>query len=316
MDTVLSIAIPTYNRAAKVRAAVESLIGQLRPGVEIVISDNASEQPASEVLADLVEAGEGKIRVLRNEVNIGMCPNIVRLFEIARGEWIWTLGDDDLALPDAVERILETVAGASERIVYHCFGCPGGAPEGLVDSRRFLATLHDERFMNNAISLSTGVYRRSLISRQLQIGHYWSNSYIPYTAMTLKALADGGRAAFFSIPIMTYRHAEAGQSWPYERLMLGIPTLLEIDGLEPAPLARFVARALAVYRYRPFVAGSVQRLLLRKGGNRRFWLLFFWRMTLHLRGVRKLQAFVFLLAAGLLLPFPGRAAGGGGTART
>jgi glycosyltransferase involved in cell wall biosynthesis len=108
---LLSICIPTYNRAHLLRVALETLLPQVRECgdlVEVWISDNAS----SDNTAEVVEGARalGPLHYSRNASNLGFHGNTVKLTtELARGGYVWVLGDDDLLMPGMVGRILNTI---------------------------------------------------------------------------------------------------------------------------------------------------------------------------------------------------------------
>ena len=102
----LTIAIPSYNRAALLEQRLLELIPQLRDEVEIFICNDGSTDHTAEVCA---KYASDKIRVHENNPNLGMSGSMLTLFLHARGKWMWTLGDDDSALPDAVSTILQTI---------------------------------------------------------------------------------------------------------------------------------------------------------------------------------------------------------------
>jgi glycosyltransferase involved in cell wall biosynthesis len=99
---VVSIAIPTYQRASFLIEATRSALRQDfgRP-FEIVIFDN---DPASDSLQLLLEAlpelEHANFRYFRNDENIGMFGNWNRCIEQSRGEWLTILNDDDLLDPN------------------------------------------------------------------------------------------------------------------------------------------------------------------------------------------------------------------------
>ena len=142
---LLSICIPTYNRARWLRHSLAALAPQIaRAGdaVELIVSDNCSDDntPA------LVEAMQAQcpIRYHRNAANIGANPNFQRLVQdLARGEFVWLLGDDDLVRPDGVERILHVLREHSEiDYVYlnYTGWIVGDAPEEPVSTAEFPLT--------------------------------------------------------------------------------------------------------------------------------------------------------------------------------
>jgi glycosyltransferase involved in cell wall biosynthesis len=300
----LSIAIPTYNRPEELKASVSALAPQLSEDVQIIILDNSSRMPVADLLSELVDQYSGRIIITRNAHNIGGCPNIVRLFEVCNSDWIWTLGDDDRPVVDAVKTIIDGIAKVDSSVAYMCFGFKGFKEDHTVlGYEELLEKMNRENVLANLIGMSSGVYRRSLIIPHMHIAYYLSNSHIPHTALLLKSLSQGATAYFNHTSIMIYQHAEAGNSWLYENVMMGTTTLLEIDGLDTKAMAKMVSNAIVTYRYRPFITGSFRRVFYGGGKNTQYWVIFFWRMTLHMRGVRKIQAFFFLVCAVVLSTF-------------
>ena len=87
---LLTIAIPTYNRAWCLRELLPVLADQLKdePRVELIISDNASPDETPSVVQDFVARGL-PVRYIRNSQNIGPDANFLQCFEQARGKYVW-----------------------------------------------------------------------------------------------------------------------------------------------------------------------------------------------------------------------------------
>lgn len=109
MQPLLSICIPTYNRAPLLRVMLEALLPQVAAAgdaVEVCLSDNASTDETPEVIHQVQALGP--LRPSRNAENLGPIRNFHRVAnEMARGEYVWILGDDDLLRPGTVARVLE-----------------------------------------------------------------------------------------------------------------------------------------------------------------------------------------------------------------
>ena len=115
----LTIGIPTRNRSALVSGLVEACCNQTRRALEIVVSDNASED---DTLARLQRMVHPELRILRQPTNIGMVGNWNACLERAQGEWFVLLSDDDLIDGDfvaTVERAIAQSAG-SDVIFMRC----------------------------------------------------------------------------------------------------------------------------------------------------------------------------------------------------
>src|SRR3989344_3049891 len=96
-EILLSIAIPTYNRAKSLENLLRGLLPQVKKRereVEICISDNGSEDSTREVVTNFENEYPGLLRYRTNEKNLGIDKNILLVMEMSRGEFIWTLGDD------------------------------------------------------------------------------------------------------------------------------------------------------------------------------------------------------------------------------
>jgi hypothetical protein len=92
---LVTIGIPVYNGAAHLAEALESVVGQTYTNLEVVISDNASDDGTPEICRHFAEA-DHRIRYLRNSTNIGLLPNFRRVRDEARGKYFGWLDHDDL----------------------------------------------------------------------------------------------------------------------------------------------------------------------------------------------------------------------------
>jgi glycosyltransferase involved in cell wall biosynthesis len=107
---LLTIGIPTYNRAELLRSALLSLAPQVREfadEVELIVSNNNSDDDTEEVVEWARQYGP--IRYHRNRENIGGTRNVVLIPTLAKGKFCWILGDDDFVRPLAVKKVLETI---------------------------------------------------------------------------------------------------------------------------------------------------------------------------------------------------------------
>jgi len=118
-STLLSIAIPTYNRAEYLRINLEQLeaetAGKNYP-LEILISDNCSPDDTQAVVADFIARGM-RIRYIRNRENIGSDHNIAQCFNEAAGKYVVIFGDDDLFVDGALDRLLRLLGQGQYGVV-------------------------------------------------------------------------------------------------------------------------------------------------------------------------------------------------------
>ena len=105
-DATVTVAIPTYNRAALLREALESVLAQTHSNFRLVIGDNASTDETADVVASYCDT---RIEYVRSEHNIGMIANFNRLIELTETEFLMLLPDDDLLYPDYLNSVLEVL---------------------------------------------------------------------------------------------------------------------------------------------------------------------------------------------------------------
>lgn len=103
MNTLISICIPTYQRPDLVREAVESCLHQTYSDIEIIVSDDSPDRLTQAVIESFNQPN--KIRYYRNPSPLKQAANVNRLFDLARGDRLVLLHDDDLLLPQAVEAL-------------------------------------------------------------------------------------------------------------------------------------------------------------------------------------------------------------------
>lgn len=106
---LVSIAIPSYNHADVVGAALRSALVQTYEKIEILLFDNASTDATQQVIAD-VAGGDPRVRYVRNEINLGMTGNFNACISCANGDFIKFLCADDLLSPDCVATMVDAFA--------------------------------------------------------------------------------------------------------------------------------------------------------------------------------------------------------------
>lgn len=106
----ISICIPTYNRAAHLANCLHSIISnrsRSQKDFQVCVSDNCSTDETEKVV--LSAQRHIPIKYRKNAANLGIPRNFLNAVEMAEGEFAWLIGDDDLLLPDALERVLRLI---------------------------------------------------------------------------------------------------------------------------------------------------------------------------------------------------------------
>lgn len=116
IQKILTIAIPTYNRAHLLIKTLESVIKQKTDEIEIIVSDNASTDNTQELMIEY--ENKGIIKYYRNKHNLGMDRNFLNCICKSHGQYIHLLSDDDMLLDGAIEKILQIIEKQSPDYIH------------------------------------------------------------------------------------------------------------------------------------------------------------------------------------------------------
>jgi len=114
----VSVAITVYNQAQYIGQAVESVLAQDYPNLEVVVSDNHSTDQIQEVMASYTP--DPRLKYFRNETNLGMIGNFHKaLCEYSTGDYALHLdGDDYLTDPGYLSKAMELIDRHSLAMVF------------------------------------------------------------------------------------------------------------------------------------------------------------------------------------------------------
>lgn len=180
---LVTVGLPTYNRAATLRRAVDSVLVQSHAGFELLISDNASDD-GTEAYCRGLAAADARVRYRRQPAGLGVHGNFDFVRREAAGRYFVWLGDDDWLEPDYLARCiaaLEAVPGAtiaSGRTRYY-------RPDGVVfdgillDARAGEAADRTLQVIRRVVDAGTvyGVMRREALAG-LPWVNGWGSDYL------------------------------------------------------------------------------------------------------------------------------------------
>jgi glycosyltransferase involved in cell wall biosynthesis len=298
----VTVGIPTYNRAAGLERALESVLGQSEQDLEVIISDNASTDATRQVV-EQAAARDHRVQYLRQEVNAGLTANFNAVLRAARGRYVMVLADDDWLDQDYLARCRAALDG-DRRLALVCgsanYHGPGGETFAgrdidLLDRdpkrrvRRYFATVTD----NVCIY---GLIRRSLIEQVLPMRNCLAGDWLLVarlaflgTVRTERAThvhrSTDGTSANFTRTVRRMDLSEFEERHPHLAIMRFIHSDIARDSPVYAslPTARRQALGLAsaaqIVRTRPqgliieellsrpFLRGLHRRLRARRGGG-------------------------------------------------
>jgi glycosyltransferase involved in cell wall biosynthesis len=123
MAPTVSVIIPTYNRPQELMAAIGSVLNQTYQDFEIIIVDQSEGDRAQQIISDL---GEERIRYVecRREGNFrGVSKARNQGIKMAHGRFLAFLDDDDLWLPNKLEKQVMLMENSSPNVGLIYCGC-------------------------------------------------------------------------------------------------------------------------------------------------------------------------------------------------
>ncbi|HET6540206.1 MAG TPA: glycosyltransferase family 2 protein [Chryseolinea sp.] len=184
MSKLLTISIPTYNRAQALDRQLMWLATEIldhEDDCEIIISDDCSTDNTEKILEKWRSVLGSRISFTyhSNEENIGEVANIASCLRKATGKFVWSLGDDDSVQNGTVSYLLSKIREHSDLSVILLNGCGRDMETNKAITERFFDSTTDrpstnsvsefehflERGMGGVLFISSAVYRTSLIKK-------------------------------------------------------------------------------------------------------------------------------------------------------
>ena len=221
---LVTVVIPTWNRRDLLDECLRALQSQTYGRFEVIVVDNGSRDGSAAMIRDTF--GE-RIRVIRNEENLGYARAVNQGFEAACGVYVATLNNDAVADPEwlaamvlAAESDAKIGMVASKIVTYDDPGIIDGTglllyPDGSSRARGRLETdsgQYDDLTEALLPSGAAALYRR-LMLRQTGFHDETFFAYCEDTDLGLRARLAGWKCAF--APGAVVRHRYSASSGEY-----------------------------------------------------------------------------------------------------
>lgn len=121
-NLLLTIAIPTFNRVDCLQLLINSLMKQtakqniLGVDIEILVCNNASTDGTLDYLNGLSKISG--VRIHNHNINCGADANMVSCCELARGKYVWIIGDDDFPMCGTLQPLINLLHVEEPDLVY------------------------------------------------------------------------------------------------------------------------------------------------------------------------------------------------------
>jgi glycosyltransferase involved in cell wall biosynthesis len=117
----VSVCIPCYNGAKYIEECIDSILSQSHTDFELIIVDDQSSDNTIDIIN---KYNDSRISIHRNEVNLGLVGNWNRCIELANGEWIKFVFQDDILGSECIEKLLRKaiqghkIVGCNRKFIY------------------------------------------------------------------------------------------------------------------------------------------------------------------------------------------------------
>src|SRR5688572_14043909 len=102
----LSVAISNYNHAHYLPDALEAILSQSYPAMEVIVIDDASTDNSVDVIERFARQNRS-LRLIRNSSNMGVLHNANKLLGMVSGEYFYSAAADDRVLPGFFAKSME-----------------------------------------------------------------------------------------------------------------------------------------------------------------------------------------------------------------
>lgn len=104
---LITVLMSAFNETeSDLKSSIDSILNQSYRNIEyIIVNDNPTNESLSQILENYQKIDQ-RIRIVKNEKNIGLVNSLNRGWQLASGEYIARMDADDIALTDRLEKQL------------------------------------------------------------------------------------------------------------------------------------------------------------------------------------------------------------------
>jgi glycosyltransferase involved in cell wall biosynthesis len=262
---LVSVVIPTYNRAHYLPEAIDSVLAQSYPDVEIIVVDDGSTDHTAQVMERYI----GKVTYQRKQ-NGGVASARNLGLQFAHGEFVAFLDSDDICLPQRIAAQIACFIQVPDAVI--CSSDFSAFNESKVLEVSHIATYYKivadtpgglDAIYSSRQTLSNDGIHWSVLGSDASIGilvgsvyeHLaWGNFIHPPTIMVRRAAIDAagvfdesipiatehdwllrvcrtGRAAYLDSPLILYRYSGEQLSSPKHTAQISLDSIATITTL-------------------------------------------------------------------------------------
>lgn len=205
----VSVIMPAYNAERFIEKAIRSVIAQTYENWELLVIDDCSSDGTLEIAKKLAKEDE-RIKVLKNEQNMGVARTRNRGLDMCGGDYIALLDSDDIWLPEKTEQQLkkmqekEAVFSYSSYSIIDAFGEKTKADYIVPEKIDFEGLLKENIFCCSSMLFSAAVVENIRFNHE-----FYHEDYI----FGLQILEKGYKAVGCEEVLLNWRYIENSRSF-------------------------------------------------------------------------------------------------------
>ncbi|RUT57718.1 glycosyl transferase [Clostridium botulinum] len=155
---LVSVLIPTYNRPEYFKEALESVINQTYRNIEIIIGDDSTNDETENLIKENYLNNYDNIKYYHNKKNLGQFDNDLKLYDIAEGQFINFLMDDDLFRTTKIEKMMNYfIQDINDEI-------------SIITSHR--AVIDSNGIVGDVFGNTNDIFKNSIIISGIELGNF------------------------------------------------------------------------------------------------------------------------------------------------
>lgn len=206
---LVTVIVPVYNVEQYLETAVHSVISQTFGDWEMLLMDDCGTD-GSYVIARKLAEQDKRIRLIRNEENVGVAKTRDYGISLSRGSYVAFLDSDDLWHPRKLEQQLQKLQETGADLCYTSYAIidsEGNKARGdyLVDD----TVTYDQLLRENQIGCSTVLVKKEIVEKYNFSMGYYHEDYI----LWLRMLRDGVVAVGCREVLVNWRYISNSRSF-------------------------------------------------------------------------------------------------------
>lgn len=162
MTPKVTVLMPVYNGEAYLNEAIESILSQTFEDFEFLIINDCSSDNSKEIIKAYKDK---RINFVENETNIGLSSILNKGLDIAKGEYIARMDQDDISLPDRLQKQVEFMDKNPEIGICGSFIEKFGAETGIGKYPLINDLIKINLLFYSALAHPTVMFRNSLLRK-------------------------------------------------------------------------------------------------------------------------------------------------------